>query len=108
MKTKTQNELAIFGSVLAAAALWLRSKKKQTADGVGATNVEYAIYALQRAGIPLELDFFQLSFSQLSDLAEIRKKSGYRQSKASAATGRSASRSFYYFIQEQARKQGLI
>lgn len=68
-------------------------------EGVGAVMWEYAIQELREAGVRLNENYFALRGSELDELSRVMKKFGYRQSKASGASGRSARQSFYYAIQ---------
>lgn len=93
------NRILLLG--VAAGALYLVTRKKTPISGIGATGWDYAKYELDRLGISLNQDYFALSYSDKSDVMNIAKKSGYRQSSSSKASGRSYTQAFWYAMQDR-------
>ena len=56
----------------------------------------------ERRGIDLRKGYFEQSYNVLTELHDMRKKFGYRQSASSKAMGRSENQSFYYALQRHA------
>ena len=96
---KTSNGLLLAGAALAAVIV---AKKKGVISGVGGVLWDYALMECEQKGIDLSKDYFAQPYSVTSELGEMRKKFGYRQSASSKAMGRSENQSFYYALQRRA------
>ena len=82
-------------------AVLLAAKKNKGVDGIGAVLWDYATAEIESAGIDLRKNFFELSWSEVSEVKRIGKKFGYR----SANNDRSYARNFWYAVK---RKTGYF
>ena len=98
---KTSSKIALGAAVVDAVVL-AKKKSAENVSGVGAVLWEYAIMECEKRGINLKKNYFEQSGSVLTELRDMRKKFGYRQSASSKAMGRSENQSFYYALQRHA------
>lgn len=89
MKTSSKIVLGAAAGVIALMCL----KKKQGVSGIGAVDWEHAIWRAQNElGIDFNKSYFEQSWGDMSDLAQLGKKVGYRRS---YDNGKSYGRAFY-------------
>ena len=87
---KTSSKIAI-GAAAIAAILFVR--KKATVSGIGAVDWEHAIWrAENELGINFRKSYFEQSWDDMTELAALGKKMGYRRS---YDNGKSYGRAFY-------------
>lgn len=95
------NRWVQLGALVAGGLALMRTWKKKSVSGIGGVLWEYALKECAEKGIDLSKDYFAQPNWVLSEIGEMQRRFGYRQSASSKAMGRNARQSFYYALQSR-------